>query len=170
VTARRETPDDVAVVREGVRREFPDVDADAAATLLAVVRAARHVSAWVQDTLKPLGLNDSDAVVLVALALAGPPHAMTATRLNEVLVVTSGGITRTVDRLANAQLVRRVRDTQDARRVNVKLTARGHRVAGEVLGTLLDAFAERDGAAQLARVIPAMTRVLGAFARVTPAR
>lgn len=157
-------------MRDGVRREFPRVDADAAATLLTVVRAARHVAAWVQTTLKPLGLNDSDAVVLVALALVGPPHAMTATRLNETLVVTSGGITRTVDRLAARRLVSRARDADDARRVQVTLTSRGHRVAADVLDALLDGFDERGGATALATAVPALSRVLATFADVTPGR
>ncbi|HEX4775852.1 MAG TPA: MarR family transcriptional regulator [Acidimicrobiia bacterium] len=170
MTGRRKASDDVALVRDGVRREFPDLDADAAATLLTTVRAARHVAAWVQSTLKPLGLNDSDAVVLVALSLAGPPHAMTATRLNEALVVTSGGITRTVDRLAARRLVSRARDADDARRVQVTLTARGRRTAADVLGSLLDAFGERGGSERLDSALPALSRVVDAFGDVRPAR
>jgi DNA-binding MarR family transcriptional regulator len=162
--------DEVELVRAGVRREFPGVDADAAATLLTIVRAARHVAAWVQSALRPLGLNDSDAVVLVALALAGPPHSMTATRLNETLVVTSGGITRTVDRLVARGLVARSRDTQDARRVNVTLSSRGRRVARDVVAELLAAFGERDPSAQLANTVPALARVVDAFGDVRPAR
>jgi DNA-binding MarR family transcriptional regulator len=162
--------DEVELVRTGVRREFPGVDADAAATLLTIVRAARHVAAWVQSTLKPLGLNDSDAVVLVALALAGPSHSMTATRLNETLVVTSGGITRTVDRLAARGLVTRSRDTHDARRVNVTMSSHGRGVARDVVAQLVAAFGERDPSMQLANAVPALARVVDAFGDVRPAR
>jgi DNA-binding MarR family transcriptional regulator len=145
-------------VRGGLQREFPWVDAEAATAMLALVGAARRVDAWLQAVLKPLGLADSSAAVLLALALAGEPYRMTATDLNEMLVITSGGITRTVDRLAGGLLVRRVDDPGDRRRVLIELTGRGRAAAEQVLARLSESFAAR------ARVDDDVVTVLQAFA------
>jgi DNA-binding MarR family transcriptional regulator len=137
--------DGLEVVRDGLRREFPDADADAATVVLALVGAARRVDAWLQGVLKPLGLADASAAVLLALALDGPPYRMSVTDLNEMLVVTSGGMTRTVDRLEDARLVTRLADAEDGRRVLVQLTKRGHKAAGRLVGALVTSFGDRVG-------------------------
>jgi DNA-binding MarR family transcriptional regulator len=139
----RSARDDVGGVRDGIRREFPWADTDAATAMLALVGAARRVDAWLQAVLKPLGLADSSAAVLLALVLAGEPYRMSVTDLNEMLVITSGGITRTVDRLVGGRLVRRVDDPDDRRRVLVELTGRGRAAAEQVLSALVESFASR---------------------------
>src|SRR5438309_1859385 len=111
--ARRDMATALSDVEAGVRREFPAVDAEAATAMLALVGAARRVDAWLQAALKPLGLTDSSATVVLALALAGPPYRLSATQLNDMLVITSGGITRAVDRLVHDRIVTRVSDPGD---------------------------------------------------------
>lgn len=111
--------------------------------MLALVAAARRVDAWLQATLKPLDLTDSGAAVVLALALDGPPHRLSATRLNDMLVITSGGITRAVDRLVRDRIVTRVADPDDGRCVLVQLTGRGRSVARNLLDALLESFDER---------------------------
>ncbi len=111
--------------------------------MLALVGAARRVDAWLQATLKPLGLTDSGAAVVLALALDGPPHRMSATRLNDILVITSGGITRAVDRLVRDRIVTRVADPDDGRRVLVQLTRRGRLLARDLVDALVEGFDER---------------------------
>jgi DNA-binding MarR family transcriptional regulator len=158
--ARRDARTALKVVNAGVRREFPGVDAEAATAMLALVATARRVDAWLQAALKPLGLADSSAAVILALALAGTPYRLSATQLNDMLVITSGGITRAVDRLAHDRIVTRVSDPGDGRRVLVQLTRRGRSVAGALIDELL---AEFDGRVRLDDTVPA---VLAAFADI----
>jgi DNA-binding MarR family transcriptional regulator len=158
--ARRDAATAVKDVKTSVRREFPGVDAEAATAMLALVAAARRVDAWLQIALKPLGLADSSATVVLALALAGPPYRMSATQLNDMLVITSGGITRAVDRLVQDRFVTRVSDPADRRRVLVQLTTRGRSTARTLLDALL---AEFDGRVRLDDTV---STVLAAFADV----
>jgi DNA-binding MarR family transcriptional regulator len=158
--ARRDAATAVKDVKTSVRREFPGVDAEAATAMLALVAAARRVDAWLQIALKPLGLADSSATVVLALALAGPPYRMSATQLNDMLVITSGGITRAVDRLVQDRVVTRVSDPADRRRVLVQLTTRGRPIARTLLDALL---AEFDGRVRLDDTV---STVLAAFADV----
>jgi DNA-binding MarR family transcriptional regulator len=158
--ARRDAATAVKDVKTSVRREFPGVDAEAATAMLALVAAARRVDAWLQIALKPLGLADSSATVVLALALAGPPYRLSATQLNDMLVITSGGITRAVDRLVQDRVVTRVSDPADRRRVLVQLTTRGRPIARTLLDALL---AEFDGRVRLDDTV---STVLAAFADV----
>jgi DNA-binding MarR family transcriptional regulator len=158
--ARRDAATAVKDVKTSVRREFPGVDAEAATAMLALVAAARRVDAWLQNALKPLGLADSSATVVLALALAGPPYRLSATQLNDMLVITSGGITRAVDRLVQDRFVTRVSDPADRRRVLVQLTTRGRSTARTLLDALL---AEFDGRVRLDDTV---STVLAAFADV----
>jgi DNA-binding MarR family transcriptional regulator len=158
--ARRDAATAVKDVKTSVRREFPGVDAEAATAMLALVAAARRVDAWLQNALKPLGLADSSATVVLALALAGPPYRLSATQLNDMLVITSGGITRAVDRLVQDRVVTRVSDPADRRRVLVQLTTRGRPIARTLLDALL---AEFDGRVRLDDTV---STVLAAFADV----
>jgi DNA-binding MarR family transcriptional regulator len=158
--ARRDAATAVKDVKTSVRREFPGVDAEAATAMLALVGAARRVDAWLQAALKPLGFADSSATVVVALALAGPPYRMSATQLNDMLVITSGGITRAVDRLVQDRVVTRAPDPADRRRVLVQLTARGRSIARKLVDALLNEFDDR------VRLDDSVSTVLAAFADI----
>jgi DNA-binding MarR family transcriptional regulator len=63
-----------------------------------------------------LGLNATDVQGLNVLTLAGP---VTAGQLAQLTGLTTGAVTRMVDRLEQAGFVRRERDTADRRRVTV---------------------------------------------------
>ena len=91
--------------------------------------------------------SGSERAALVTL-LAHPDH--TVSWLGDVLVLTSSGITRLVDRLVAAGLVTRTVGT-DARSRRVRLTRKGRSAARTVLqtrrtamGEVLGALSERD--------------------------
>lgn len=67
-----------------------------------------------------LGLNATDTRCLDILARAGA-EPMTAGALKEATGLTTGAITGILDRLERSSFVKRVRDTEDRRRVFVKL-------------------------------------------------
>jgi DNA-binding MarR family transcriptional regulator len=69
-----------------------------------------------QAVADQLGLNASDVQCLNVLTLAGP---VTAGQLAQLMGLTTGAVTRMVDRLEEAGYVRRERDTADRRRVTV---------------------------------------------------
>lgn len=87
----------------------------------AVVRALRRVNfqgtVFGQTVALRLGLSESDIQALETLLETG---AATAGRLAEVMNMTTGAITRVIDRLEQAGYVRRVADPADRRRVVVE--------------------------------------------------
>jgi DNA-binding MarR family transcriptional regulator len=80
------------------------------------------------------GVNRTDWRCLDILGTRGP---MTAGDLARAVRLTTGAVTGVLDRLEAAGLVRRVRDTQDRRRVIVELTDEVDRLGAPVYGPLM---------------------------------
>ncbi|MCY4663275.1 MAG: MarR family transcriptional regulator [Acidimicrobiaceae bacterium] len=124
--------------------------------LVWTLLAGRQIEAWLSEILAARQLDISGYFALSALWLAGPPHRMTAGELARRIVQTSGGATKTTQRLVSRGLVRRVADPDDGRRSLLELTPDGLFLARETLDRALDAFdteigaldeAEREGVA-----------------------
>ena len=124
--------------------------------LVLTLLAGRQLEAWLAENLAARQLDTSSYFALSALWLSGPPHRMTAGELAQRIVQTSGGATKTTQRLVGRGLVRRVADPDDGRRSLLELTPEGLSLARETLDLLLDAFdteigaldeAEREGVA-----------------------
>ena len=124
--------------------------------LIWTLLAGRQIEAWLSEALAARQLDTSSYFALSALWLAGPPHRMTTGELARRIVQTSGGATKTTQRLVSKGLVRRVADPDDGRRSLLELTPKGLGLARETLDVALEAFdaeigaldeAEREGVA-----------------------
>jgi DNA-binding MarR family transcriptional regulator len=91
-------------------------------TIDSVIRSLRRVnlqgSFFGQTVAIRFGLSESDVEALEVLLDTG---AATAGRLSELMGLSSGAVTRVIDRLEQAGYVRRVPDPADRRRVVVEL-------------------------------------------------
>jgi DNA-binding MarR family transcriptional regulator len=83
------------------------------------------------------GMSARDMRVLLALRRGGPPHALRPTDLFEALLVTSGAVTKQVDRLERRRLVKRLPDPDHGGGFRVQLTPRGL----EMVDTAVDLLA-----------------------------
>ena len=124
--------------------------------LIWVFRTGRQLEAWLHDTLSVHELDTSEYAALSALWLDGPPHRLAAGAIADRIVQTSGGTTKTIQRLAGRGLVQRISDPDDGRRALVELTPAGLALARSTLELVLEGFdleigdldeAERDGLA-----------------------
>jgi DNA-binding MarR family transcriptional regulator len=86
--------------------------------LRALRRTNLRASVFGQSIAIRLGLSDSDVEALETLIDTG---AATAGRLAELMGLTTGAVTRLIDRLEQAGYVRRVGDPSDRRRVIVEV-------------------------------------------------
>lgn len=114
--------------------------------LIWTLLAGRQIEAWLSETLAVRQLDTSGYFALSALWLVGPPHRMTAGELARRIVQTSGGATKTTQRLVSQGLVRRVADPDDGRRSLLELTPKGLGLARETLDVVLEAFDTEIGA------------------------
>jgi DNA-binding MarR family transcriptional regulator len=124
-----------------------------------VVRALRRVnfqgSIFGQTIAIRLGLSESDIDALELLIDTG---AATAGKLSEVMGLTTGAVTRVVDRLEQAGYVRRVTDPADRRRVVIEVVP--ERVA--TIESLLDSL-ERAAADEVDRYTPEQLATISDF-------
>ncbi|MEU8347458.1 MarR family transcriptional regulator [Spirillospora sp. NPDC048832] len=119
-------------------RERPDLDA----TPMLVIGRLFRVTDAADQRLRPLfaaaGLGNGDFDVLAALRRSGPPYALSAGELSRTVLVTTGAITKRVDRLEARGLVSRTVAEHDSRGRLVTLTAEGVALTDELLAAHLD--------------------------------
>jgi DNA-binding MarR family transcriptional regulator len=129
----------------------------------SVLRSLRKVnlqgSFFGQTVAIRFGLSESDIETLEALIDMG---ASTAGRLAELTGLTSGAVTRVIDRLEQAGYVRRVTDPADRRRVVVEVVPEKVAAVKSTLDRVGSASAEEIGRytdAQLALISDFLTRM-----------
>jgi MarR family 2-MHQ and catechol resistance regulon transcriptional repressor len=101
-------------------------------TLLIIMwagRLSRRVDAYYQEALREHSLQYSDYSVLCLLRFSG---AMSPKQLNQFLAITSGGLTKTIQRLEKEKLVRREADPDDGRGTRISLSKKGEKVFEKV--------------------------------------
>jgi DNA-binding MarR family transcriptional regulator len=119
------------------RAERPELNVTPLQVLSRVSRLSRHLDRARRAACAAHGLEPWEFDVLSALRRQGPPYQLSPGALLHATLVTSGTMTNRIDRLADAGLVSRHRDTQDRRGVLVRLTGRGRAVADAALDDLL---------------------------------
>jgi DNA-binding MarR family transcriptional regulator len=117
--------DHVDGIVESWRRERPDLDVAALALLARLFRTVHLADTALAQQLADHGLYRGWFDVLAALRRAGFPYALNPTQLMRTMMLSSGGMTKRLDRLAEAGLIERVADPNDRRGTLVKLTRRG---------------------------------------------
>jgi DNA-binding MarR family transcriptional regulator len=107
------------------QRERPDLDTAALATLGRLFRVAQLAEPFLSAPLRELGLQPGWFDRLAALRRAGEPYQLNPTDLMRATMLSSGGMTKRLDRLAEAGLVERSPDPHDRRGTLVRLTSKG---------------------------------------------
>jgi DNA-binding MarR family transcriptional regulator len=74
------------------------------------------------------GLSEGDFNVLSALRRSGAPYERSAGELAEWTMITTGGMTKRLDRLQGAGLITRMKGETDGRERVIALTAQGREV------------------------------------------
>lgn len=117
--------DHVARDLEQWRSVRPELDASPMAVVGRLTRLAGALGGETAAVQRGFGLGEGEFDALAALRRAGEPHALTPGELAEATGVTSGAVTKRVDRLEAAGLVTRERVAHDGRGRIVRLTPAG---------------------------------------------
>ena len=115
------------------RAQRPDLDAAPMATFTRLWRAARVADGKLLEVFARHGLEAGWFDVLATLRRAGAPHRLSAGTLARGLVMSTGGMTKRLDKLEAAGLVARSPDPDDRRGVLVSLTPAGLRVVDQAV-------------------------------------
>ena len=120
-----EPSDRVARIQAEWRRERPDVDVAPQGIIGRLHRLAGRLTAELVAVYERHGLGEGEFDVLAALRRAGAPYERAPVDLARHTMVTTGAMTKRVDRLVAAGLVERRPAEGDGRRRIVALTPAG---------------------------------------------
>ena len=96
-----------------------------------LARTALFLEALQDECLDPSGISFGDYSVLRVLRIIGPPHRLSPRQLADVVLRTTGGMTKIIDRLQRAGLVRATPDPDDRRGVLVGSPGRAWRISDQ---------------------------------------
>ena len=119
------SPDRVARIQAEWRRERPEVDTSPQGVIGRLHRVAALLTEELVAVYERYGLNEGDFDVLATLRRSGAPYARAAGELADHTMITTGGLTKRVDRLVAKGLVERRPGSADARQRIVGLTPMG---------------------------------------------
>lgn len=122
------TTDRLDLVQQAWQRERPDLDVSPQGVIGRLHRVAGHLTDELVAVYRRHGLGEGDFDVLATLRRAGAPYERTPSDLAANTLVTSGAMTKRVDRLERAGLVTRRVSEHDGRGRVVALSARGREV------------------------------------------
>lgn len=120
-------------IAEAWRRERPDVDVAALELLGRLLRSAQLADRKLSRGLAGAELQPGWFDLLAALRRAGEPFELNPTHLMQATMLSSGGMTKRLDRLEHAGLVERSRDPHDRRGTLVRLTPLGQKRIDDAL-------------------------------------
>jgi len=160
------SPDRVAQIQADWHRERPDLDVRPLGVIGRLHRVGIALTRKLTDVYAQFGLSEPEFDLLATLRRA-PGHARPAGELAANTMVTTGGLTKRVDRLEERGLVRRRGEASDARRRTVELTDTGRELIDRAFTAhtlneraLVDRLSPDDAAA-LERILTIWLRELG---------
>jgi DNA-binding MarR family transcriptional regulator len=125
--------DHVDAIARQWARERPDLDVSALVLLGRLFRAAHLADAELGIRIRRHDLEPGWFDLLAALRRSGAPYELTPTGLMRTTLLSSGGITKRIDRLEADGLVERHPDPADRRGTLIRLTGRGKALIDEAL-------------------------------------
>ena len=148
--------------------ERPDIDVSPQGVIGRLHRLAVRLDEELRPVFAAAGLSDGDFDVLASLRRSGAPFELSPGQLAATTMVTSGAVTKRLDRLEGAGLVVREIDSDDGRARRVRLTERGRALVDDAFEKhmanehrLVSMLSRRDRD-ELARLLEAWGRALDA--------
>ncbi|MFQ6397209.1 MarR family winged helix-turn-helix transcriptional regulator [Nocardia sp. KC 131] len=130
-------PDGVDRIVAQWHLERPDLDPSPMHVIGRITRLHWALNERLLEVFDSHGLGRGEFDVLATLRRSGEPYELTAGELGGSTMVTSGAVTKRVDRLEQAGLVARRTADDDARGRIIKLTDRGRQVIDDAIVTHL---------------------------------
>lgn len=135
-------PSRVDLISESWAVERPDIDFWLAGFFLRIEYAHLMHDRRMEVLAREAGVSIGELHVLLALRRNGAGNAMRPTDLFRELLITSGAITKRLDRLQAAGLTERVAATDDRRSELARLTVAGRRIADAAMSRINSTLAQ----------------------------
>jgi DNA-binding MarR family transcriptional regulator len=130
-------PDAVDGIRERLAELFPELDTTAYAISARILRLAQVIDSRRAEVLAPHEITPGEFDVLATLRRSDDGMGVNPGRFLESMLITSGGLSKRLDRLEEAGLIERRPDPGDRRGTRVQLTSKGLKVIDQVIPLLV---------------------------------
>ncbi len=130
-----ENSDTVAEIVVQWGRERPDLDASPLLVIGRMARLTELLDLRLRPPFAEAGLGNGDFDVIAALRRRGQPYTLSPGQLSNALLVTTGAITKRLDRLQARRLIDRHVSDRDARARLVHLTPEGVSLVDQLIET-----------------------------------
>ena len=134
--------DAVDEIQADIAALFDDLDTAGVAITGRILRLSQRIEARREAALAPYQLTVADFDVLATLRRKATEHPIKVRELQASLMLSSGGMTKRLDRLEQAGHIQRHPDPNDRRGVLIALPNAGRLVIDQALPAVLEA--ERD--------------------------
>ena len=114
-------------------RERPELDTGPMAVIGRLHRLADLLEGELRTVFASAGLGNGDFDVLASLRRSGAPYRLSPGDLSATTMVTSGAVTKRVDRLEQKGLVKRSVSDADGRGREIELTTRGKKLTDAIV-------------------------------------
>ncbi|WP_248583465.1 MarR family transcriptional regulator [Nocardioides sp. InS609-2] len=127
-------PDHVARIMQQWHVERPDLDVSPMGIIGRLHRLSDALHEQLRQVFAAAGLSDGDFDILASLRRSGAPYELTPGELSATTVLTSGAVTKRLDRLEGAGLLTREVCADDARSRRIRLTTAGFELVDRLVG------------------------------------
>ena len=124
-------------ILETIALNWPECASSTSPALLRLLRVGDIFQHIVQQHVGNYNLQRADFGVLCSLRRSPEPHCLSPTALYQLMLFSSGGLTKVLGRLSQAGLIERMDNPEDKRSKLVQLTAQGKQLVEEMLPPLL---------------------------------
>jgi len=125
-----------------MHRHYPDLELIGLPIVGRILRLARYLEDRRSAQLESFGLTPADFDVLATLRRKAARSAINVRDLQHSLMLSSGGMTKRLDRLEAAGLLERDRDPDDRRGVLIVFTDAGRELIDQALPAVTNAESE----------------------------
>lgn len=139
------TDREIAQIAGQWKREFPDLELRPFLVSSTLLRLAARIEQAFTARCRARGLGPGDMRVLLALRRSAPAYALNPTALYQELMITSGAVSKQVDRLVALGLVERVADPVVLRGVLIQLKDPGRDIAEDMMREVCTSFGGLEG-------------------------
>lgn len=119
-------------ILQSIQQNWPESYQLLSPSVLRLHRIHSKLNHDLEQVIKHYHLQEADFSVLATLRRNPPPYSLSPTTLYSSMLFSSGGLTKVLTRITDANLVLRVDNPEDKRSKLVQLTAKGKQLVEQI--------------------------------------